>query len=906
MAGPLKLEVVMSMVDKALAPLRGIDRQAKASAKGLKETRDSLKALERAQDDLGEFRKLGAGLRSGGAELDAARTKVRALAQQLKTTETPTRAMQREFSKAKSEAAALGQQQEKMATQAQVLRDRLSAAGISTRNLSEHERQLRGRIDSTTQSITRQTAALNAQGERQRKLAAIREQQSKAAMRSAATMGAGYGGVAAGQRMGGAIGQFMGGGVEFDAIMSKVQALARLDKNSQDLAALRKQSKDLGDSTMFSATDAAQGQAFLAMAGFNPKAIMGAMPGMLDMAKAGDMDIGRTADISSNILSAFGIDPSKMGKVADVLTKTFTTSNVSLDMLGNTMAYVGPVARAAGVDLETTAAMAGLLGNVGIQGDKAGTAMRAMLLRLSAPTSGAAKQLQALGLKTKDAAGNIKPIVPLLAEIAAKTEKMGSGDRMAALKDIFGEEPAAAMTEIISKAGSAGILDYLAIVRDNAGAAQQTAKTMADNMRGSLDELSSAWDTLGINVGESNGSWMRSTADRLTEITRGVGNWAKENPGLVKAITIMAVVLAGAMTAFGVLAITLGLVVGKVMLVRYALATLGVQGGMLSVVLRGLGVAAKFFGMAILGAVRLLMANPIIAIVAGIATAAYLIYRHWGTIVGFFSGLWASVQAGAASAWQSITGMLSAVWANLMGKAQSVWQQLGGSFPAVLASIAAAIVNWSPVGLFYQAFAGVLAYFGIDLPQRFSAFGLNIIQGLASGITNGLGLVRSAVGAVADSAAGWFKEKLGIRSPSRVFMAAGVNVGEGAALGIDSTQGMLRRAAGAMAAAAAVALPVPSFASQVPALADMAALAQPQALAAIDPRPSLGAASAPRPAPQAPASAAASMTFNIHAAPGMDVQALAAQVRAHVRAELDRRDADQRARSAGSFYDLNN
>lgn len=855
MAGPLKLEVVMSMVDKALAPLRGIDRQAKATAKGLKDTRDSLKGLERAQDDLGAFRKLGASMRAGGAELDAARTKVRALAQQLKATDAPTRAMQREFSKAKSEAAALGQQQEKMGVQAQVLRDRLSAAGISTRNLGEHERQLRGRIESATQSIARKTAALQAQGAQQRKLADIQERQSKAAMRSAATLGAGYGGLTAGRAAGGAIGQFMGGGVEFDATMSKVQALARLQKNSGDLAALRQQSKDLGDSTMFSATDAAQGQAFLAMAGFNPKAIMGAMPGMLDMAKAGDMEIGQTADISSNILSAFGIDPSKMGNVADVLTKTFTTSNVNLAMLGDTMRYVGPVARAAGVDLETTAAMAGLLGNVGIQGDKAGTAMRAMLLRLSAPTSGAAKQLEKLGVKTKDAVGNIKPIVPLLAEIAAKTEKMGSGDRMAALKDIFGEEPAAAMTEIISKAGSTGILDYLAIVRDNAGAAQATAKTMADNMRGSLDELSSAWDTLGINVGESNDSWMRSTVDRLTEITRSVGNWANQNPALVKALTIMAVVLAALMTAFGVLAITLGLVVGKVMLVRFALATLGVQGGLLSVVLRGVAAAVRFVGGAIVGVVRLLMANPIIAIVAAIATAAYLIYTHWGAISGFFSRLWASVQAGAVSAWQGITGRI------------------------------------------YQAFAGVVNYFGTELPSRFAVFGQNIVQGLANGILNSLGAVRSAVGAAADGALGWFKDKLGIRSPSRVFMAAGVNVGEGAALGIDSTQGMLRRAAGAMAAATAVALP---------AFAAMPELAQPQALAAIDSRSPLGATSAARQAPQAPASAAASMTFNIHAAPGMDVQALAATIRAQVRAELDRRDTDQRARSAGSFYDLNN
>ena len=134
---------------------------------------------------------------------------------------------------------------------------------------------------------------------------------------------------------------------------------------------------------------------------------------------------------------------------------------------------------------------------------------------------------------------------------------MGSGDQMAALKDIFGEEPAAAMTEIINKAGSNGIVDYLKVVRENQGAAAETAKVMADNMRGSLDELSSSWDTVRINIGESNDGWMRATIDSLTEITRGVGNWAKENPALTKALSMIAVVLAVVMAGFGVLALSL-------------------------------------------------------------------------------------------------------------------------------------------------------------------------------------------------------------------------------------------------------------------------------------------------------------------------------------------------------------
>ena len=156
--------------------------------------------------------------------------------------------------------------------------------------------------------------------------------------------------------------------------MSRVQALTRLDKGSAELAALRAQARKLGADTMFSATEAAEGQAFLGMAGFDAKQIQAAMPGLLDMAKAGDTDLGRTADIGSNILGGFGLAAEEMSRVSDVLTQTMTTSNVTLEMLGETMKYVAPQARAAGASLEEMAAMTGLLGNVGIQSSQAGTA----------------------------------------------------------------------------------------------------------------------------------------------------------------------------------------------------------------------------------------------------------------------------------------------------------------------------------------------------------------------------------------------------------------------------------------------------------------------------------------------------------------------------------------------------
>src|SRR3546814_15246707 len=108
------------------------------------------------------------------------------------------------------------------------------------------------------------------------------------------------------------------------------------------------------------------------------------MPGLLDMAKAGGNELAETADIASNILTGFGISADQMGRVGDVLVGAFTRSNTNLAMLGETMKYAAPIASSLGQDIETVAAMAGKLGDAGIQGGMGGTALRAILNRLSA------------------------------------------------------------------------------------------------------------------------------------------------------------------------------------------------------------------------------------------------------------------------------------------------------------------------------------------------------------------------------------------------------------------------------------------------------------------------------------------------------------------------------------------
>ena len=171
-------------------------------------------------------------------------------------------------------------------------------------------------------------------------------------------------------------------------------------------------------------------------------------------------------------------------------------------------------------------------------------------------------------------------------------------------------------------------------------------------------------------------------------------------------------------------------------------------------------------GQAVLWLGRALLMNPIGLLITGIALGAYLIYRYWEPIKGFFSGLWTEVKAGFNGGLSGITGL---------------------------------ILNFSPLGLFYRAFAGVMSYFGIELPGKFSEFGGMLVTGLINGIGNMASSLKDSVVGIGSSVKGWFTETLGIQSPSRVFMGYGANISEGAAIGITAQSDLVRRAALGMA-----------------------------------------------------------------------------------------------------------
>lgn len=345
----------------------------------------------------------------------------------------------------------------------------------------------------------------------------------------------------------GSFGACVGVAAGFEDQMAKVGAVSRA--SSEEMAALEATARELGATTQFTAVQVGEAEQYLAMAGFSAKENIAALPGVLNLAAATATDLGRAADISSDILSAFGLKAEEMTRVADVLALTCATANVNMELLGDTMKYVAPVARMAGLSLEETAAMAGLLGNVGIKGSQAGTTLKAMLNKMAAPTKEAQELFQKLGVTVKDSAGNLRSPVAVLGEMAEGLKTMGTAEQIAAMKMIVGEEAIAGFSELIKQEGIGAIAEYARQLEAGGGSAAEMAARMNDTLAGSLRGMGSAWESLQITIGKLFLPVVRAVVDALTGLLRLLDKAAQSKVGA--AVLKMAAAL-----ATGVVAVT--------------------------------------------------------------------------------------------------------------------------------------------------------------------------------------------------------------------------------------------------------------------------------------------------------------------------------------------------------------
>ncbi|KAG0190631.1 hypothetical protein DFQ28_001746 [Apophysomyces sp. BC1034] len=873
---------MFDMVDNLTRPLKNLVAGNKGLASALKASRHELAEMGKTQRRIAAFRELRGALAGTASQLNTARERANALAGALHASGPPSRQMRAEFEQAKQSAARLAAEHAKQASQVRALRERLAGAGIHTRHLAQHERELRGSIAATTSTINDQITRLDTLSVREKRLAAAR-QRLNAVQGTASSMAiGGYAARGSGKRILGSLGGTLGEAKAVQNEMARIRALGLGEPASRDAANYARAMQAMGVGLSDKMTLMRDAMTVFA----DPHHARMAMPTLAKMkfaneAMFGAQDAHENERQFINMLKVIELrggtaNEATFKKEANRVQKVITATGgrVGGDQWMQFINRGGAAAKSLRDDAFYYQ-MEPLIQEMG--GDTVGTGLMSAYNNVyqGKTTVKAARQLVALGLIGKN---------------GVEYNKMGQVNhfKAGALRggELFKASPLEWLEQVFLPAlhqhgitDAQKIQDTIATVFTNRTASnlmttmylqrQQIHKNARLN-RGAygIDELHALATQQAEGKQLAALAKLRDLKQQIGEqvlpvYVRGLAITAKaigkvtgllqEHSTAARAVVMALAALAALLVAGGTFTIALAAVLGPLAIVKFSLAALGVQGGMLMRVLRAGSGVLRGFARAILFVGRALLWSPIGLAITGIALTALLIYRYWTPMKGFFVGLWDRVREACHDG---------------------------------IRAMSAAIADWSPLGLFQRSLAGMLSWFGVTLPERFSTFGANLLRGLAHGIASGLGMLKSAITRVANSTIGWFKDKLGIRSPSRVFAELGGFIGQGAAMGIHRERTSVMRAAAGLAASASAAFS-PALSFGVP-LAQAHVVPLVRASAPIDTRPPPSAARASHSESVTPSP----IVINVYAQPGMD----AAHIGRMVRAELERAERTRRAR----------
>ena len=304
-------------------------------------------------------------------------------------------------------------------------------------------------------------------------------------------------------------------GADFEEGMSEVQAISRA--SASDMELLKEKAKEMGAETKFSATESAAAFKYMAQAGWNTEDMLNGISGVMSLAAASGEDLALTADIVTDSLTAFGLEAKDAAHFSDVLAMTANATNTDVANLGYTFKYVAPVAGALGYSIEDMSVAIGLMANSGIKAETAGTALRATLTNLAKPTQQMTGYMEELGISLTDAQGNVKPFNEVMIDLREGFEGLTEAQKAEYAAGIAGKEAMSGLLAIVNASDE----DFAALteqINNCNGAAEEAAKIMQDNLKGSVEQLGGALETLGIEFYDSVNTPIRTIVDSATSM----------------------------------------------------------------------------------------------------------------------------------------------------------------------------------------------------------------------------------------------------------------------------------------------------------------------------------------------------------------------------------------------------
>lgn len=502
---------------------------------------------------------------------------------------------------------------------------------------------------------------------------------------------------------------------DFDSSMSQVQATLGIMKDAQSqlngesvntMDALRSLAKEMGGSTAFSASQCADAINYLALAGYDTQQIYDTLPTVLNLAAAGNMDLARASDMVTDAMSALELETEDADTMVDQMAKTASSSNTSIDQLGEALLTIGATGRMVkGGTTELNTAL-GILANNGIKGAEGGTHLRNVIMSLTSPTDKAKAALKELGVSVFDAEGNMRGMDEILGDLNSSMSSMTAEQKTDFLSTIFNKTDMAAINALLANTGDAWD-DLSDKIANSGGAAQQMANTQLDNLNGQLTILKSGVEGLAITVGEKMMPYIQKLIAWIQNITDKLSGMDGRTLNLIVTIGSIVAILGPALVIIGKLIVFIGNVQKAVSLLNLAF-----------------------------------LASPVFWIIAGIVAlvaAFVLLWNKSESFRNFWIGLWESIKQAASTAWEAMKAVWSVVgdWfkarVDEIKKAFTGFKEVGkkvvSDIQAGIASAWGALVSWFR-GIWDRVFSNLRASITVDKQDAAggsNALGLNYV-----------------------------------------------------------------------------------------------------------------------------------------------------------------------------------
>ncbi len=303
-------------------------------------------------------------------------------------------------------------------------------------------------------------------------------------------------------------------GMDFEAGMSQVEAVS--GASAAEMEQLEAKAKQMGATTKFSATEAAEAFNYMAMAGWKTGDMLDGIEGIMNLAAAANADLGTASDIVTDALTAMGYAAGDAGKLADVMAAASSNANTNVEMMGYTFKYAAPIVGSLGYSMEDLAVATGLMANAGIKGEMAGTQLRAGMLRLTKPTKEVQDAMDKYGLSITNSDGSMKSLMEVMQMYRSKLGGLTEAEQANAAATIFGTEAASGWLSVIN-ASDEDFAKLTDAIYNSEGAAKKMSETMQDNLQGDLVIMKSALEGVGIAAYDGFKEPLRNAVQSVTE-----------------------------------------------------------------------------------------------------------------------------------------------------------------------------------------------------------------------------------------------------------------------------------------------------------------------------------------------------------------------------------------------------